>query len=213
MSAGELGATRPNRELDRLAPAFRDAVGRALAACAASGLDAWVYETYRSKELQEIYYARGRTVIPPPKPVTNARSNLYSWHGFGLAVDVISRQKGWNQPESWFADVAVRFRAEGCKWGGDWTTKDLPHFQWGQCKASPSDRARELLATGGFSAVWEAVGALEPAPAPPPGIIVTETPTLPMIVSDGTSAPPRAPVDAEAATGLIQRVLRLPWRF
>jgi peptidoglycan L-alanyl-D-glutamate endopeptidase CwlK len=43
--------------------------------------------------------------------------------------------------------------------GGDWKFKDLPHFQWGPCKPSPSDRARELIRTEGMEAVWGAVGA------------------------------------------------------
>jgi hypothetical protein len=150
----------PNRDLALLAPKFREAVERAVAECNANGLDAYVYEGYRSDELQAVYYARGRTVKPPHKPVTNARSNLYSWHGFSLAVDVISRSKGWDRPASWFADVAAIFKKHGCRWGGDWKQVDLPHFQFGKCKPSPSDRARELYAEGGVEAVWKAVEAL-----------------------------------------------------
>jgi peptidoglycan LD-endopeptidase CwlK len=148
-----------NRDLTTLAPKFRDAVTQALADCATRGLDAFAYEAYRSPELQALYYARGRSVIPPTQTVTNAASNLYSWHGYCLAVDVISRAKGWDQPEAWFADVSASFAKFGCRWGGDWTIKDLPHFQWGRCKPSPSDQARLLIQTGGFQAVWTAVGA------------------------------------------------------
>src|SRR3954468_18479962 len=105
MSAGVTGVlTRVRRELDLLAPGFRAAVERALAKCRSRNLDAYVYETYRSPELQALYYARGRTVIPPLKRVTNASNNLYSWHGYGLAVDVISRSRAWNQPDSWFRE-------------------------------------------------------------------------------------------------------------
>jgi hypothetical protein len=45
-------------------------------------------------------------------------------------------------------------------WGGDWTHPDTPHFQWGACKPSPSDRARQLLDAGGVRAVWAEVGAV-----------------------------------------------------
>ena len=158
MSAGVSGLT-VNRDLARLAPKFQAAVAAAIAACNARGIDAYVYEAYRSEELQAEYYARGRTEIPPTRPVTNASTNLYSWHGYGLAVDVISRSKSWDQSESWFADVATEFKKVGCKWGGDWTVKDLPHFQWGACKPSPSDRARALIREGGVAAVWLVVGA------------------------------------------------------
>ncbi len=161
MSAGLTStAAAVHNDLSELAPKFRAAVVQALAACRAQGLPAIVYEAYRTPELQALYYARGRTQIPPSYTVTNARSNLYSWHGYGLAVDVIHETKEWDVSEAWFAQVAACFRAAGCKWGGDWKMKDLPHFQWGPCKPSPSDRARELMASGGREAVWQAVGAV-----------------------------------------------------
>lgn len=159
MSAGAGAKAKVTNDIATLAPRFAAAVTEALAACKANGLDAVVYEAYRSAELQELYYERGRTQIPPAGTVTNARSNLYSWHGYGLAVDVIHATKEWDAPESWFAAVAVHFRASGCRWGGEWKFKDLPHFQWGLCKPSPSDNARAILAAGGAEAVWRAVGA------------------------------------------------------
>lgn len=160
MSAGtSSGAATVSRDLAQLAPRFRHAVQKAIADCQTRGLDAYVYEAYRSPQLQALYYQRGRTIVPPVQKVTNARSSLYSWHGYGLAVDVISRRHGWDRPESWFRDVAESFRKFGCKWGGDWKMKDLPHFQWGPCRASPSDHARALFNQGGAPAVWKAVGA------------------------------------------------------
>lgn len=162
MSAGLTAAVASvHRELDLLAPLFREAVERALAGCRERKLDAYVYETYRTPELQALYYARGRTVIPPLKRVTNASDNLYSWHGYGLAVDVISKSQGWNRPESWFREVARSFQEQNCRWGGEWTMKDLPHFQWGRCKPSPSDLARQLFHAEGVEAVWNAVRAVD----------------------------------------------------
>jgi len=160
MSAGASSALRANNDVNTLAPKFREAVEKSIAACNANGLDAMVYEAYRSQDLQSNYYQRGRTIVPPHGTVTNAASNLFSWHGYGLAVDVISRSKEWDVPETWFTQVADVFRANGCRWGGEWKMKDLPHFQWGLCRPSPSDRARELISTVGLRAVWEAVGAL-----------------------------------------------------
>jgi hypothetical protein len=159
MSAGNFASAKVNHDLDVLAPKFKTAVEGAIEECRANGLDALVYETHRSAELQALYYERGRTIIPPHDTVTNAKSNLYSWHAYGLAVDVVSKQHGWDRSEEWFAKVAAAFRARGCRWGGEWKMKDLPHFQWANCKPSPSDRARELFASGGVRAVWEAVGA------------------------------------------------------
>ncbi len=71
------------------------------------------------------------------------------------------RQHGLLSPEgdAWFAAVAEVFKRHECKWGGDWTSRDLPHFQWGRCRASPSAQARALVETSGIPAVWAAVGA------------------------------------------------------
>jgi peptidoglycan L-alanyl-D-glutamate endopeptidase CwlK len=159
--AFDFHATTPTCDMSLLAPLFRAAVEAAIAECNndVNKLDAVVYETYRSNELQAVYFARGRTVRPPEKPVTNAMQNLFSWHGYGLAVDVIHRTKHWAAGDAWFVSVAVIFKRYGCKWGGDWKSPDLPHFQWGLCMPSPSDAARLLLRTRGVHAVWEAVGA------------------------------------------------------
>jgi peptidoglycan LD-endopeptidase CwlK len=160
MSAGsDAPAPLISRDMTLLAPRFREAVENALAECQTKNLDAFVYEGFRSEELQQHYFARGRTIIPPNKTVTNAPGNLYSWHGYGLAVDIISRSKGWDAGEKWFHDVAKILKSYRLSWGGDWVVRDPPHFQWGFCKPSPSDRARELFASGGAEAVWRAVNA------------------------------------------------------
>jgi hypothetical protein len=169
MSAGANAISdedKPNTNLALLAPGFRSRVQAALAACndpgrAGGPLQAVVYEGYRSQALQAIYYQRGRTVIPPPNPVTNAPTNDTSWHGYGLAVDVIHQTEFWAPPGgiAWFKAVATIFKANGCNWGGDWTQQDLPHFQWAACPASPSQAAREMLRDQGVAAVWDAVGA------------------------------------------------------
>jgi peptidoglycan L-alanyl-D-glutamate endopeptidase CwlK len=147
------------RSLDGLAPKFAAAVRAAIADANAAGLDAIVFESRRSRELAELYYARGRTVKPPERTVTNAPDETYSWHGYGLAVDVISLRHQWDKPPEWFAAVFAHFKRHGCRWGGEWKRKDFPHFQWGRCKPSPSPRARTLLASEGILTIWREVGA------------------------------------------------------
>jgi D-alanyl-D-alanine carboxypeptidase-like protein len=161
MSAMTYTLAKPTSDLQYLAPLFKQAVDQALAECndATNNLNAIVYESFRSNALQEVYFARGRTVKPPSSPVTNARSSLFSWHGYGLAVDVIHREQGWDAGNAWFQKVADIFKKHGCKWGGDWTSPDRPHFQWGRCKPSPSPIARQLITSTGVESVWRAVGA------------------------------------------------------
>jgi peptidoglycan L-alanyl-D-glutamate endopeptidase CwlK len=162
MSAGAGNqSTKVSKDLALLAPRFAEAIREAIDECRASGLDAMVYEAYRSQALQALYYARGRTIIPPKHTVTNAPTNLHSWHGYGLAVDVVHRTKFWKPEggEHWFQRVAEIFKQHSCSWGGDWTKPDTPHFQWHRCKASPSAEARKLIMAGGLEAVWRAVGA------------------------------------------------------
>lgn len=146
------------RSLELLAPLFREAVNAALGACHAAGIDAMVYETYRTNELQRMYYAKGRTT--PGPIVTRAADNRHSWHGFGLAADVIDAKKQWSQPLSWWQEMGAIFKAHGCAWGGDWHDRDLPHVQWGLMPPSPTDEDRLLMATEGPPAVWQRWGAI-----------------------------------------------------
>lgn len=141
------------RDVACLAPKFREAVEAALCACRGAGLDAYVFESCRTNELQAIYFQQG---------ASKAQTALRSWHFYGLAVDVISRESqwaAWDDP-AWSRGVVAAFKRQGCDWGGDWTSfRDLPHFQWGRCKPSPSDTAITLYRSGGVPAVWRAVGA------------------------------------------------------
>lgn len=148
--------------LELLAPKFRAAVEAALADLRAhSRADAYVFETLRSDALQKLYYQQG---------ASRAESALSSWHGYGLAIDVVSYAYGWDffpggarhdDNSWWWIEVYSTFKAHGLDAGADWATfKDYPHFQWGTLKASPSARARELFAAGGLEAVWKEVGAL-----------------------------------------------------
>lgn len=140
------------RDLDQLAPKMRACVKAALAECEASGLDAYVYEAMRDQATQTEYYRRG---------VTRAKRAASSWHFYGLAVDVISRKRGWSVTRQWRADVTRIFKKHGLDWGGDWKGfVDPPHYQFGTLRASPSARARQLYNAGGLEAVWREVGAL-----------------------------------------------------
>ena len=146
-------------DLSFLAPRFAAAVKLAVAECAALGLEAVVYETYRTDALAKVYYAKGRTT--PGKIVTRAQDNVHSHHGFGVGVDVIHARLRWDAPPDWWRKMAAVFKRHSCKWGGDWRSfQDLPHFYWDQFPDSPSDADRRLLAESGLIAIWEKYGCL-----------------------------------------------------
>jgi len=71
-------AARPDQDCAKLAPRFQKAVEAAILECVLGGLDAYVFEAYRSQALQAAYYARGRSVVPPDRPVTNAPRRTFS---------------------------------------------------------------------------------------------------------------------------------------
>lgn len=158
-----------NHDLTLIAPAFRRAVEAAIEECArhVPRLDVKVHEGFRSQARQSWLYQQGRS--RPGNKVTNAPTSLTSWHGYGLAVDIVHlTQAYWPfgrdpahaaQNEKWFADVAKVFKANGCSWGGDWKHPDTPHMQWWRCTASPTQGARDLMRTSGVRAVWKSLQA------------------------------------------------------
>lgn len=145
-----------NCSLDSLAPKFRAAVESVLEQIG----DAKVSESLRTFQRQSFLYGFGREYDDGRGIVTNAASNLTSWHGFGLAVDVIHSTKEWEAGDAWFRLLGEIGKGHGLAWGGDWHHPDKPHLQWGKCKDSPSDEARRLYGEGGLPSVWLAVSAV-----------------------------------------------------
>lgn len=169
MSAGKVGEYPGEAPITvisdpaELAPQFRATVLAVVRELRAQGYDAIIHETYRTHETALVYYARGRTQIPPAETCTNAPDETWSWHGYKLACDIISEAKGWDAPETFcraLRDTAVR---HGLASGYDWKRQDKPHVQPGNVRVTPSEHARELLASGGIAAVWAAVGDGEPS--------------------------------------------------
>lgn len=159
--------SKVDASLANLAPQFATAVRRALAECndAANDFEVKVFEAFRSSARQKWLYEQGRT--RPGAIVTHARSSSTSWHGYGLAVDVVHTTRLWNPygadtraNDRWFHDVGAIFKRHGCNWGGDWTHPDPPHMQWGRCSASPSASTQAMFAAAaGVAGVWARVHA------------------------------------------------------
>ena len=162
--------------LEPLAPKFRNAVLSALSDMREKSiklgaltvpLDWIVFETLRTEELQQIYYAQG---------TTKAKTAGKSWHKYGLAVDGVSQRWLWFNTQAaaivwpksnvrnayatqWFLSCGEYFEKYGCKLGARWKNPDLPHVQWGKCADSPI-LAPLLFLEGGNEKVWRAVNAI-----------------------------------------------------
>lgn len=142
-----------------LAPRFRDALQRMFIELRKAGFDPIIDESFRSDARQRFLYGFGRDYDDGRGVVTHAADCTASWHCFGLAVDVVSAAHGWDNP-AFFRALGAAAKDEGLSWGGNWTTPDLPHVQWGRpMLQAPSPRAVALRTSGGVEAVWRVVGA------------------------------------------------------
>jgi len=145
--------------LTGLAPRFKVAVEKLLVPD--DDFDPIVSESGRTADRQAWLYGFGRTWDDGRGIVTHAATNLTEWHGFWLAVDIISKSRQWDAPPSFWQTLGAKAEALGLTWGGRWPgdEKDEPHVQAGPpMRQVPSPIATKLLLTGGLSAVWNAVG-------------------------------------------------------
>jgi hypothetical protein len=143
-----------------LAPKMRLRVDAATASARANGVPVVVFETCRSDQLAKLYFAHGASKSPDA---------LHTWHHYGLAVDVIHPEYGWDlfpggaryaDNPWWWSDLYRVFHAVALDSGSDWEHfKDWPHWQFSGISASPHD-APTILATNGIRAVWQACGGL-----------------------------------------------------
>jgi peptidoglycan L-alanyl-D-glutamate endopeptidase CwlK len=131
----------------------------ALAALLVDVPEARVVETLRTPERQSFLYGFGRDYDDGRGIVTQAPTQLLSWHGFALAADVVHRSLGWDVRASWFLHLGTVAESHGLAWGGRWRHPDLPHLQWGRCPATPTAEDRRLAVHEGLPAVWRKYGA------------------------------------------------------
>ena len=157
------------RSLDGLAPKFRAAIERVLEQMRDNGHDPFVFETLRTEARQSFIFGFGREYDDGRGIVTHSESAIDTWHGYGLAVDIICRRTLWGASRQFWLSLGAACASEGLVWGADWNGNgrtdderfvDRPHVQWGNgMRRSPSSRAVALQQQGGNAAVWAAVGA------------------------------------------------------
>lgn len=151
------------RRLSVCAPKFAQAVGAMLEdPRVKGGREEWPFETLRTEERQSYLYKFGRDYDDGRGIVTYARTALYGWHAYGLAVDVVEKDSTpWDAPPDFWLSICLAAEAHGLTSGYRWKGKkqDRPHVQWGACPATPTDADRALFAAEGMQAVWAKYGA------------------------------------------------------
>ncbi len=91
------------------------------------GLPVRIVEGYRSIARQNDLYAQGRT--KPGAIVTNAKGGQ-SFHNYGVAVDFVFVNTGYNAPDAHWYVLGSMAKKNGFSWGGDWSGfKDRPHCE------------------------------------------------------------------------------------
>lgn len=145
----------PCRSLDVLHPIFRAQLECMIARQKKGGWVPLVQETKRSQALQSIYYKK-------KPPVTRVKDVATGFHGYGLAADVISATKGWNDPRFFYWQAQ---HAESCGMTAGYFWKrmvDPPHVQYAGWGNSPPLWARGLLRQDSLPAIWRTI--YPPAP-------------------------------------------------
>jgi hypothetical protein len=103
-------STKVVSDLSLLEPVTRAAVQAIIADAAEMGHEMMVFETYRSKELQQIYYKRG---------VTKLRN--VGVHHYGLAADivrVVNGEPSWTGDFTFLRDLCNKYNLiSGIDWG------------------------------------------------------------------------------------------------
>jgi hypothetical protein len=135
-----------------------------------------VSQGLRSYPEQEALYAQGRLTLQKVNalrkavhwaPMTKAQ-NIdkvtdaqpgYSWHNFGMAVDVVpfesSGQPDWDEQHPVWQEIVAKGTALGLVAGVAWN--DRPHFQLtGKFPETPTDEVRATYTVEGIDGVWRA---------------------------------------------------------
>lgn len=150
------------RDVGLLAPGFYAKLRLLIAKMKVKGWNPVITETVRTPERQAWLYGFGREWDDGRGVVTNAATNVKSWHGFGLAVDFKSGDHDWDDtPEQFWTDLALCAKAENLTSGSEWRMKDKPHVQWWTpgMRSAPSPLAAQLQEDGGNQLVWDILHA------------------------------------------------------
>jgi hypothetical protein len=138
------------RSLSLLVPDMQAKTKYFLAKLAYSGIAVEIIETLRTKQVQEAYYAQGRSpldhvnalrVMAGLWKITEEDNRecitwtLSSKHLIGKAIDIapvnLYKRIWWNAPAEVWERIGVLGESCGLTWGGRWpgNKRDYPHFE------------------------------------------------------------------------------------
>lgn len=117
-----------DEKLTGVDPSFAKAVKRVLLRMRAMGFDAVVNNGLRTPEQARANAAKGVGIAD-------------SMHIYGLAVDIVSKSKGWNVPTTFWSALNSIAVSEGLTTGLYWTKPDPAHVQAVTVAEEPIARA------------------------------------------------------------------------
>jgi len=127
-------SSRRNTTIAGLRPETQEMVARLGVAAKLSGLDLRVGEAYRSYQRQYDIWAPGRVAGRLDEPKTFAAAPGRSLHEQGRAVDVFfsgANQEEQFSPEKYkkLYETYTDLYGKDIRWGGNWKSRDMPHFE------------------------------------------------------------------------------------
>jgi peptidoglycan L-alanyl-D-glutamate endopeptidase CwlK len=127
---------------------------------AAKGIIIRVTQGMRSWDEQDKLWQQGRT---KPGPIVTMARPGFSYHNFGLAVDVVPMTPmgpDWDVSHPQWKKIVEVGISLGLESGAAWRTfKDYPHFQLtGNLPLTPTPQLRATFQTEGIIGVWKMTG-------------------------------------------------------
>lgn len=158
MSAATWQALNTDR-LAKVHPVLCERIQKFIDEAAGRGISVLVTQGLRTWEEQAKLYDQGRTL--PGKIVTKAPPG-FSWHNFGLAVDVVpdniqdpGLQLDWNEAHPVWKQILGIAKPYQLAEGAEWRSfPDFPHLQPFELMASPDTKIRMTFHDKGLAGVW-----------------------------------------------------------
>lgn len=155
--AGDRMRTLSEQRLAKVHPKLASRGSCLIDLCAQDGFAILVTTALRTREEQDLLYAKGRTIDPiGRKYIATKAKGGRSWHNFGLAFNIVILNSvgkaDWDTSHPGWKRSGELGKSLGLEWGGDWQgLKDFPHFQY--TGGLTLARCRKLNPDG-LDAIW-----------------------------------------------------------